>query len=176
MKQGACKAGVAGCLILVGLLLLPARIQGAPFTLAVLGDSISDTYFLQVSLFERSWTDQLRLLREGKVQVHNKAVGGNTSSAMRLRRQPDEVAQLVRRPVHVGGIEVSQSLYVADGLHPSTIGSGLLANAILEAFQVGHGRDVGGLRLTDREVLAEVGRTPTVEGNFDVSRFVILER
>jgi hypothetical protein len=82
------------------------------------------------------------------------------------------LVHLSRGTVHVGGIDVSRLLYTSEGLHPSTIGSALIGNTILEAFRVGYGLSVADLQLSDREILAEVGRTPTSEGRFDVSRFV----
>src|SRR4051812_3027322 len=97
MRANARRNDAVGCVVLVAQLLLPAPAHGDPFTLAVLGDSLSDTYFLKVSLFDRSWTDQLLLLRGGGVKLHNKAAGGNTSVTMILRRQPEEVAKLVRQ-------------------------------------------------------------------------------
>jgi lysophospholipase L1-like esterase len=293
MIAAARKAG----LLLTGLcclLVAPVpTVSAEPFTLAVLGDSISDTYFLKVSLVQRGWTDQLRILRPGRIQLYNRAEAGSTSTTLLRQGHPEAVARLVRQgkvanvcliiggndfaypilfgsanphiltetaaqlvqnvtqavdtvlaagpvamvlgnvpdlgqtpmfrswatshptnavllrrltlevnqqlealarqrgiavvdlyslvrlsrhSVIVGGVEVSKSLYTSEGLHPSTVGSALLGNAILEAFHRGYGRDVSGLQLTDAEILDEIGQKPTAQGRFDVSRFVILPR
>ena len=69
MRGSLGKMATRGILLLVLLCLQRTPAHGAPFTLAVLGDSISDTYFLKISLFDRSWTDQLRILRSGQIRL-----------------------------------------------------------------------------------------------------------
>jgi lysophospholipase L1-like esterase len=56
-------------------------------------------------------------------------------------------------PLLIGGCDVSNRMFAADGFHPSTLGQGLLFNAILEALQQGYGVDVTALRLGERELL-----------------------
>jgi lysophospholipase L1-like esterase len=291
MSGNLARIAITSCMCLLVLLLWTAAAQGAPFTLAVLGDSISDTYFLKVSLFDRSWTDLLSRLRAGQIQIYNKAVAGSTSTAMLFQRQPEAVADLVRQgrvqnvcliiggndlgypllipnekglvildsaamqlvaniaravdtvrsagpvaivignlpdlgdtpafrswamtnpdqaghltrltdevnrrlealarerhipivdlhsltrrsrhPLYVGGIEVNASLFTTEGVHPSTIGSGLLGNVILEAFRIGYGRDTSALVLKDCEIVPKAERVPSGEESFDASRFVL---
>src|SRR5579884_3013872 len=62
-----------------------------------------------------------------------------------------------RGPVLIGGRDVANRLYGPDGYHPSTLGQGLLANAVLEALHRGYGRDVSALRLRDNELLQAQG-------------------
>jgi lysophospholipase L1-like esterase len=95
MTKAARTTGQSAC-ALAAVLLLVHPVRAEPFTLVVLGDSLSDTYFLKVSLTERSWTDQLRLLRESRVKLYNQASGGSTSTAMLAQRQPEKAAELVR--------------------------------------------------------------------------------
>jgi lysophospholipase L1-like esterase len=60
----------------------------------------------------------------------------------------------------LGGRDVTAAMYSVDGFHPSTLGQGLLANAVLEGLRRAYDADVSGLRLTDAELLAAVGLTP----------------
>jgi lysophospholipase L1-like esterase len=76
-------------------------------------------------------------------------------------------------PVLLGGLNVQDQLYAIDGFHPSTIGSGLLANAELDALHRTYGVSVP--LLSDAEILNASGltaRNPTAA--FDVSSYVIV--
>lgn len=82
--------------------------------------------------------------------------------------------QLAMQPLNVGGLDVQQNLYSVDGFHPSTIGSGLLANAQMEAVRKAFGVQI--TPLSDSEILAAYGLSandPTAA--FDVSSFVKAE-
>jgi lysophospholipase L1-like esterase len=80
-----------------------------------------------------------------------------------------------RESLRVGGVEVQDAVYAFDGLHPSTVSSALLGNAVLEALHRAYGLDISELRLTDREALAGIGRVPLVDGYADVSSFVLFD-
>lgn len=78
-------------------------------------------------------------------------------------------------PLHLGGVDVQHLLHSTDGFHPSAIGSGLLANAKLEALWSAYGIDVP--RFSDAELLRLAGLKPlSPAASFDISRFVIRPR
>jgi lysophospholipase L1-like esterase len=79
---------------------------------------------------------------------------------------------LSQSTVKVGGVDVTSSLYSVDGFHPSTIGQGLIANTVLEAFHQGYSLDTSNLRLSDAEILKEAGLLGHGGTFFDVSGFV----
>ncbi|MGL4552042.1 MAG: SGNH/GDSL hydrolase family protein [Gemmataceae bacterium] len=75
------------------------------------------------------------------------------------------------RPFLLGGVDVSGHLYCVDGFHPSTVGSGLIANAQLEALRGGYGIDVP--PLDDADILRLGGLTPLDHAAaFDAGAFV----
>jgi uncharacterized delta-60 repeat protein len=82
----------------------------------------------------------------------------------------------------VGGVPLDMTNYVnfqsnpthlfEDDAHPGTIGSGLLANAVITAIDRAYGADIA--PFSDQELLAHAGLTPPTQGPtyFDVSPFV----
>ncbi len=92
------------------------------------------------------------------------------------------LTHLTQQTITVGGVAFSPappnpSLFTADGFHPNTVGQGLLANTILQAFHEGYGQPIQDLRLTDQEILNEPGiaQHPGLHGHtfFDVTPFVL---
>ncbi len=85
------------------------------------------------------------------------------------------LGELGRGPITLGGVQVN-SLSGPDGLHPSTVWQGLLADTVLRALQVGDDVPTHHLRLSDQQILAAAGipfpvtRKPTY---YDVKPFVI---
>jgi lysophospholipase L1-like esterase len=75
-------------------------------------------------------------------------------------------------PLSIGGLNVNANMYGPDGFHPSTLGQGLLANAILEALHRGYGLDTAALRFSDNELLQAQGMLTGRDGYFDVSPHV----
>jgi lysophospholipase L1-like esterase len=75
--------------------------------------------------------------------------------------------------LRIGGLDVGGHMFGADGFHPSTLGQGLLHNAILAALQRGYGLDVSALCLSDNDLLAAQGLPPGREGFLDVRPFVL---
>jgi lysophospholipase L1-like esterase len=83
------------------------------------------------------------------------------------------LSALAGGPVLLGGLDVQGRLYAIDGFHPSTIGSGLLANAELEALRRAYHVSVP--LLSDAEILNAAGlsaRNPSA--TFDVSSYVFV--
>src|ERR1700722_12101092 len=86
-----------GMLALVALS-FPTPVRAETLPLAVMGDSLSDSFALQpFAVLNLSWTDLIGVLREGKVQLYNHARAASTSADMRLQGQAEAVAELVRR-------------------------------------------------------------------------------
>jgi lysophospholipase L1-like esterase len=76
--------------------------------------------------------------------------------------------------VTLGGINVKSFLYSVDGFHPSTIGSGVIANAELEALRRGYNVNVQAL--SDREILRAAGlQGKDGFADFNVGSFVITQ-
>jgi lysophospholipase L1-like esterase len=61
------------------------------------------------------------------------------------------------QPLTLGGVPVNGLTYGPDRFHPSTLGQGLIANSVLEAFRVAYHLDVTNLHLSDRDILREAG-------------------
>jgi lysophospholipase L1-like esterase len=78
-----------------------------------------------------------------------------------------------RGKVVVGGLGLRAGAYSVDGFHPSTLGQGLIANAILEALRRAYGVDASSLRFSDAELLAAQGLGPGLATFFDVHPFVL---
>lgn len=85
------------------------------------------------------------------------------------------LSHLIENPITIGGVQTSD-FFTSDGLHPSTVVEGLIANTVLQAFYVGYGINVQSLRLTDQQILTEAGVSypsgPTTY--FDVTPYVIV--
>jgi hypothetical protein len=84
------------------------------------------------------------------------------------------LGRLAEAPLVVGGVQVP-NFYAPDGFHPATVPQGLLGNAVLEAFAGAYDPSIARFRLTDQQLLDEVG-LPHGPGHsyFDVSPYVIL--
>jgi lysophospholipase L1-like esterase len=74
-------------------------------------------------------------------------------------------------PLVLGGQDVHGMLYSIDGFHPSSLGSGLLANAEFEALREKYGVNVP--QFSTSELLALAGLEKTGAGDFKASNFVI---
>jgi lysophospholipase L1-like esterase len=78
-------------------------------------------------------------------------------------------------PEVIDGVRISQHLFAADGLHPSTAANGFVADQVLEALHEAYhvGRD---LRLSDQEIFTLAG-TPHNPGHtyFDERPYVIFD-
>jgi lysophospholipase L1-like esterase len=83
------------------------------------------------------------------------------------------LTHILNTPVTMGGVQVT-NLYAPDFFHPNTVGQGILADTVLDAFHEGYDLNVRRLRLSDQQILAEAhiahkpGRT-----FFDVDPFVL---
>jgi lysophospholipase L1-like esterase len=86
----------------------------------------------------------------------------------------EAMAGLAGRPLALGGVTVN-NLLASDGFHAGPVLSGLIANAIIDAFHVGYGVSVTGLALSDQEILSVAGvpHDPTLHTFFDVSPYVL---
>jgi lysophospholipase L1-like esterase len=86
------------------------------------------------------------------------------------------LGQLATQPLQLGGVTVD-NLYAPDGFHPNTIGQGLLANTILDAFHIAYHTKIQQLRLSDQELLTEAGIDHHGgKSFFDIRRFVIFNQ
>jgi len=77
----------------------------------------------------------------------------------------------------VGGVQIANP-YAPDYFHPNTISQGIIGNTILDALHVAYHTPVQPLRLSDQEILAEVGiaaATTQPRTYFDVSPYVVFD-
>jgi lysophospholipase L1-like esterase len=86
------------------------------------------------------------------------------------------LGHLATQPLQIGGVTVD-NLYAPDGFHPNTIGQGLLANTILDGFDIAYHTHIHQLRLSDQEILTEAGIGHEAGKTFfDVKPFVIFNQ
>lgn len=79
---------------------------------------------------------------------------------------------LSQAPLILGGMDVSGDLYGPDGFHPSSLGAGILANSILDAFRLGYGIDTSSLRLSDQLLLGEANLSSSGTTSLNTNSFV----
>jgi lysophospholipase L1-like esterase len=84
--------------------------------------------------------------------------------------------RLSRRPLLLGGRRVEHQVFGLDGCHPSTLGSAILANAVLNAFHIGYQLDIQDLRITGRDLRTIAGQAPADEEGIDTTPFVLYQR
>jgi lysophospholipase L1-like esterase len=83
------------------------------------------------------------------------------------------LTHILNTPVTIGGVKVT-NLYAPDFFHPNTVGQGILADTVLDAFHEGYDFNVRSLRLSDQKILdeAHIAHRPG-HTFFDVDPFVI---
>src|SRR5262249_46664298 len=64
------------------------------------------------------------------------------------------LTHILNSPLTMGGVQVA-NLYAPDFFHPNTVGQGILADTVLDAFHEGYDLNVRRLRLSDQQILAE---------------------
>jgi lysophospholipase L1-like esterase len=84
------------------------------------------------------------------------------------------ISHLIFHPITMGGVQIADA-FSADYMHPSAVGEGIFANAVLDAFAIGYHAPTSGLELSDQEILegAQIAHTQG-RSFFDVSPYVIL--
>jgi hypothetical protein len=83
------------------------------------------------------------------------------------------LSHLLNQTVTMGGVRVTD-LYSPDYFHPNTVGQGILADTVLDAFHKGYDVNVHRLRLSDQQILneAHIAHQPG-HSYFNVNPFVI---
>jgi lysophospholipase L1-like esterase len=85
------------------------------------------------------------------------------------------LSHLTVNPITMGGVQTS-AFYAPDGLHPSTVLQGLLADSILQAFYAGYGTNIAAYRLSDQQILTEAHITfPPGTSYFDITPYVMVK-
>jgi lysophospholipase L1-like esterase len=83
------------------------------------------------------------------------------------------LTHILNQPITMGGVQVT-NLYSPDYFHPNTVGQGILADTVLNAFHEGYDLNVHSLRLSDQQILTEAQIAHQVgHSYFDVNPFVI---
>ncbi len=85
------------------------------------------------------------------------------------------LSELALQPPTLGGTQLTTAdFFSPDQFHPSTVGQGLIANTILEAFRRAHGVDISALRLSNEEILRLANLPFNANNNtyFDVNTYV----
>src|SRR5262249_27755472 len=84
------------------------------------------------------------------------------------------ISHLIFQPITMGGVQFTNA-FSLDHMHPSAVGEGIFANAVLDAFAIGYHAPTSGLALSDQEIL-EGAHIAHAQGRsfFDVSPYVIL--
>jgi lysophospholipase L1-like esterase len=135
--RGAQGARTAGLAALLALALAQAPARADLLTIAAMGDSLTDTYAGHPQLGgNRSWTDQFKALRAGRVHIINVAAYGSTSADLLAQGQHTRVADLVRGGnVHyatlmIGANDMLAYLSQIDPKNPATFNSSPFVNAL----------------------------------------------
>jgi lysophospholipase L1-like esterase len=87
------------------------------------------------------------------------------------------LSQAAAAGLTVGGVEITNP-YAPDFFHPNTVAQGILGNAMLESLHVAYHTPLQPLRMSDQEILAEVGiaaATNHPRTYFDVSPYVLFD-
>src|SRR5579872_1290262 len=149
------------------LALAGGRAHADALSIVTLGDSLTDTYLGKpYAVGNLSWTDQLKVFRNGSINITNLALAGTTSTTLLGQGQDTLAATLIHNgtaplaTLIIGANDIGNFLKGVGPQNPSTVVANLIANintavSTLEA--------AGNVKLVLGNV-PDIGVTPYVKG------------